>query len=353
MQKLIPSLLLALVLISSCAPKTDAPPSEQVVVEDCSYNDYSDAPDQFTGGIRMIPIETPVGEFKVWTKRRGNNPSIKLLLLHGGPGATHEFFECFEGFLPGAGIEFYYYDQLGSAYSDQPTDTSLWRTDRFVEEVEQVRQALGLDNSNFFLLGQSWGGILAMEYALKYQENLKGLVISNMVASIPEYNKYAQEVLGPQMPPEVLAEVKAIEAAEDFSNPRYNELLFEHYYTAHILRMPLDQWPEAVDRSFERVNEQLYVHMQGFSEFGITGNATLANWNRKPDLHKIKVPTLSIGAQYDTMDPEQMKWIAEEVEQGRYLHCPNGSHMAQFDDQQTYFNGLIKFMKDVDGDNFK
>jgi proline iminopeptidase len=111
----------------------------------------------------------------VWTKRFGNNPKIKVLLLHGGPGGTHEFFESFESFFPQEGIEFYEYDQLGSYFSDQPKDSSLWVTERFVEEVEQVRKALGLNKDNFYLLGHSWGGILAMEYALKYQDNLKGL----------------------------------------------------------------------------------------------------------------------------------------------------------------------------------
>ena len=113
----------------------------------------------------------------------GDNPAIKVLLLHGGPGATHEQWESVEQYLAPAGIEFYYYDQLGSYFSDQPDEPALWTTERFVEEVEQVRQALGLGPDNFYLVGQSWGGMLAIEYALKYQENLKGLVISNMMAS--------------------------------------------------------------------------------------------------------------------------------------------------------------------------
>src|SRR6476469_5667761 len=150
-----------------------------------------------TGGVKMIPIETPVGRFKVWTKKFGNNPRIKVLLLHGGPGGTHEFFESFESFFPQQGFEFYEYDQLGSFFSDQPKDSSLWTTERFVEEVEQVRKALGMNKDNFYLLGHSWGGILAMEYALKYQDNLKGLIISNMMSSCPDYGKYAEEVLAP------------------------------------------------------------------------------------------------------------------------------------------------------------
>ncbi len=318
-----------------------------------SYLDYSSRDDKLSGGVRMIPIQTPSGEFNVWTKRVGNNPTMKVLLLHGGPGSTHEFFECFDSYFPKAEIEYYYYDQLESAYSDQPNDSSLWSVDRFVDEVEQVRVALGLDNTNFYLLGVSWGGILGIEYALKYQENLKGLIISNMVSSIPDYNKYANEVLGPQLPSEVLVEVKELEANGEFDNPRYSELLYQHYYTAHILRMPLEQWPNPVNRAFADLNHNFYVTMQGPSEFGITEDAKLINWDRSNDLSKITVPTLTIGGAHDTMDPEHMEWMATEVQNGNYLHCPNGSHLSMYDDQETYFKGLIQFIKDVDQGKMK
>ena len=175
------------------------------------YFNYGDSGVQ-TAGIKMIPVQTPVGVFKVWTKRFGNNPRIKILLLHGGPAMTHEYMECFESFFPKEGFEFYEYDQLGSYYSDQPKDSSLWTTERFVEEVEQVRKAIGADATNFYVLGNSWGGILGMEYALKYQDKMKALIVANMVASAPEYGKYAEEVLAPQMKPEVLAEIRAMEA---------------------------------------------------------------------------------------------------------------------------------------------
>ncbi|MCL4121981.1 UNVERIFIED_CONTAM: hypothetical protein GTU68_056262 [Idotea baltica] len=300
----------------------------------------------------MIPINTPKGEFKVWTKRVGNNPTMKVLLLHGGPGMTHEIYECFDGYFPNANIEYYYYDQLGSYYSDQPDDLSLWDLDRFVEEVEQVRQSLGLTDNNFYLYGQSWGGILAMQYALKYQNNLKGLIISNMVASIPDYMEYSDKVLAPKLPPEVLAEIMTYENAEDYGNPRYLELVTEYYYTSHVIRLPQEEWPDPVNRGFKHLNPDVYVTMQGPSEFGIKGDATLKNWDVKDELHKINVPTLTIGAQHDTMDPEHMKWISTEVANGRYLHCPNGSHLAQFDDQKVFFEGLIKFIKDVDNNTF-
>ena len=297
-----------------------------------------------TAGIKMIPVQTPKGTFRVWTKRVGNNPRIKLLLLHGGPAATHEYFECFESFLPLESIEFIYYDQLGSAYSDQPKDPDLWTVERFVEEVEQVRSALGLARDNFYLLGHSWGGILAIEYALKYQDRLKGLIISNMMASAPDYDAYAQNVLAKQMDPAVLEEIRKLEAAGDFGNPRYMELLLPNYYNQHICRLP--EWPDPVNRAFARMNHQVYVLMQGPSEFGISGR--LEDWNRKADLAKIFVPTLVIGARYDTMDPEHMEWMSQQLPDGRYLFCPNGSHMSMWDDQETYMDGLIEFLKSVD-----
>ncbi|MDX5435652.1 MAG: proline iminopeptidase-family hydrolase [Pontibacter sp.] len=351
MKHLFPAFALVLLqLLQACTAPADSvsAATENPALE--AYHDLSGTAEQLSGGARMLNITTPKGDFKVWTKRVGNNPTMKVLLLHGGPGGTHEAFECFDSFLPKEGIEYYYYDQLGSHYSDQPNDTSLWNTARFVEEVEQVRQALNLNENNFYLLGHSWGGILAMEYALQHQDKLKGLIISNMMSSIPAYNQYADEVLGPQMPPHVLAELQAIEARQDFTNPRYMELLMPHFYTKHALRLPLEHWPDPVNRMFSHMNQTVYVQMQGPSEFGIRGNASLKNWDRSQDLKNITVPTLTIGGEHDTMDPAHMEWMAGQFPKGRYLYCPQGSHMAMFDDQKTYFEGLVKFIKDVDAE---
>lgn len=332
-----------------------------ILLVSCTQNSkVTEAPDAYfartdsglqTGNVKMIPIETSKGSFKVWTKRIGNNPKMKLLLLNGGPGATHEYFECMENFLPAEGIEIVYYDQLGCGNSSNPNDTSLWDLARYVEEVETVRQALNLDKNNFYLLGHSWGGILAMQYALKYQANLKGLIISNMMSSCPEYGKYAQEVLAKQFDPLVLDTIRKIEASGDFSDPKYMQLLVPHFYEKHVLRMPEAQWPEPVTRSFSKMNQSLYVTMQGPSEFGIAGK--LANWDVKDQLKNITVPVLTIGGQHDTMDPEHMKWMSTAVPSGRYLYCANGSHMAMYDDQETYMNGLLQFMKDVNEGKFK
>ena len=343
-------LVLAFFIIPGCvnSPKETDDKSDSL----CSYLDFSERDDQFTGGIKMIPISTPKGDFKVWTKRVGNNPTMKLLLLHGGPGGTHEVFDCFDGYLPSEGIEYIYYDQLGSYFSDQPSDNTLWTIERFVDEVEQVRVALGLNKDNFYVLGQSWGGVLAMEYALKHQDKIKGLIISNMMASGPDYTRYVKEVLGPQMDPAVLTEVMDIEANNDFSNPRYMELLMDHFYTEHLLRMPVEQWPQSVNLAFRHMNPEVYVYMQGPSEFGLVGDVVLKDWDVTEQLSSITVPTLVIGATHDTMDPEYMKWMAGEVSNGRFLLCPNGSHLSQYDDQKIYIGGVIQFMKDVDKGNF-
>jgi proline iminopeptidase len=332
--------LFFLLLLSCQNQKTETTGGSMPVAE---YFSYGDSGVQ-SAGVKMIPIKTPVGGFKVWTKRFGNNPRIKILLLHGGPAGTHEYMECFESFFPKEGFEFYEYDQLGSYYSDQPKDSSLWTLDRFVEEVEQVRKAIGADSSNFYILGNSWGGILGMQYSLKYQRNMKALIVANMMASCPEYGRYADEVLARQMPPEVLKEIREIEANGDFSNPRYMELLLPHFYQQHLCR--LKEWPDAVNRLFKHVNGEIYTMMQGPSEFGIAGR--LANWDIKARLKEIRIPTLMIGAKHDTMDPKAMEEQSKLVQKGSYLYCPNGSHLAMWDDQEIFMNGVIKFIKEVD-----
>jgi proline iminopeptidase len=328
----------ALVFVTGCrkvetAP-SDAPPA--------SYYDNSRLPDAWSGGARLVPISTPKGNFHVWIKRHGNNPRLKLLLLHGGPGATHEYFDAFDSFLPKEGVEYYDYDQLGSGNSDQPNDDDLWTIPRFVSEVDQVRQAIGGTKDNFCLLGHSWGGMLAMEYALAHQDQIKCLIISNMMASIPAYNDYAHKVLEPRMDPAVLKRILDMEATGKTEQPAYMALLMPNWYEQHILRRPADQWPDGVVRAFTHINRHLYELMQGPSEMGASGR--LANWDRFADLKRIQVPTLVISGKYDTMDPAYMAAMARQLPHGE-LAATNGGHMAMYDDQPTYFAKLTAFLR--------
>ena len=310
------------------------------------YFDNSRHADAWSGGARMIPIHTPNGAFNVWVKRVGNNPSLKVLLLHGGPAVPHDYLEAMDSFLPAAGIEYYYYDQLGAGNSDQPKNDDLWTTNRFVDEVEQVRAALGLTKDNFCLYGQSWGGLLAIEYALAHQDQLKCLVISNMMASIPAYNAYAKSKLMPELNAADLATVQQLEAENRTDDPRYMGILVPQFYEKHFLRRPAAEWPEPVNRAFARQNEHIYTLMQGPSELGAGGR--LVNWDRFADLKRITVPTLVIGAKYDTMDPAYMEKMAKQLPKGEYAFMPEGSHLAMYDDQQRYFAALVGFLKKQD-----
>jgi proline iminopeptidase len=289
-------------------------------------------------GIQMIPVAG--GKYRVWTKRVGAG-KIKLLTLHGGPGATHECLECFEDFLPQAGIEFYYYDQLGSAYSDQPNDPSLWTLERFREEVEEVRDALGLED--FYIWGGSCGGMIGIEYALKYQRHLKGFILSNMTASIASYVEYVKR-LRSQLPTAVIAVLDKYEAKGDFENPEYQAAMFEYVYAKHLCR--LDPMPEPVQRTFKHLAAQVYSTMWGPNEFVVSGN--LKDWDRWNDLSKIKVPTLVMGAEYDEMNPEDIKREGKLLPRSRVAICENGSHLSMWDDQETYFRHLLGFIKDVE-----
>jgi len=288
-------------------------------------------------GIKMIPVMG--GRYKVWTKRVGSGP-LKVLLLHGGPGFTHQYLEAMESFLPEAGIEMIYYDQLGCGNSDRPEDLSLWEIPRFVEEVEEVRKGLCLEN--FVLYGQSWGGMLSIEYSLKYQHNLRALVISNMTAGITSYLARLGEIAR-NLDPVTLAKLNELEAAQDYDSPEYQRIMMEELYPMAICRCK--PWPEPVTRAFRDANLAVYNHMQGKSEFVVTG--TFKDWERWDDLPKIKVKTLVLGAENDTMAPDDLRRMAQLMPNADAAICPDGSHLAMWDDQKIYFEHLLGFLRTV------
>jgi proline iminopeptidase len=289
-----------------------------------------------TGGARLIPIN---GGFNVWAKPIGAPSSgIPVLTLHGGPGFPHFYFECFEDFLPQAGISYWYYDQLGCGFSDQPTDSRLWTIGRFTEEVEQVRAALGLEK--MVLLGHSWGGLLSIEYALKHPERLSGLVISNMCPSTASYIKYIN-VLRAALPAHTLHRLQELEQAKDYDSAEYERIIFEDLYRKHICR--LNPWPEPVSRAVKWLSAPVYNTIQGKSEFEVTG--VMKDWDRWSALSSITVPTLVLGGRYDTMDPKVLEEMGRRLKNGKTVICSNGSHLSMYDDQRAYFSALIPFLK--------
>jgi len=285
----------------------------------------------------MIPVAG--GKYRVWTRRVGSG-SAKVLLLHGGPGINHRYLECFADFLPQEGIETYFYDQLGSVFSDNPDDPSLWTIERYTNEVEEVRQGLGLEN--FVLYGHSWGGMLAYEYALKHGSHLKSMIVSDMVAGIPAYVTHAAK-LRAEFPPDVQQTMEKYEAAGQYDAPEYQRIIFENLYTRHLCR--LDPWPEPVERSLRFINNKIYNYMQGPNEFVITG--TMKNWDRTADLKNIRTKALVIGARYDTMDPDEMRRIAAAMPNARAAISDKGSHLCMYDDQAWYFDQVLRFLKET------
>lgn len=286
----------------------------------------------------------PIGDgLHVWTRRVGKSP-IKILLLHGGPGSTHEYLEPFADYLPQEGIEIYFYDQLGSYHSDQPDDPTLWTMDRFREEVETVRKHLDL--KDFYLYGSSFGGFLAIEYAIKYQANLKGLILSNTTASIASYIDYINE-LREKLPEDILSKIKAYEEKEMFNDPNYAKLIKQHLDNQYICR--LDPWPATVIRGGSHKALQVYNTMHGPNEFIVTGN--YGAWNRWDDLHKIKTETLVLGAKYDSMSIADQERMGSLIPNSRVNICPKGSHLSMWDDPENYFRFIKKFVEDVEANN--
>ncbi len=332
------ALTLCLTLFSACHQKTGTVLAGQASLpQDSSYIVK-------TGGVKMILVDQ---KYHVWTKKIGDG-KIKVLLLHGGPGFSHDYFECFEDFLPKEGIEFYYYDQLGCGNSDNPSDTSLWTIPRYVEEVEEVRKGLGLDS--FYLLGHSWGSMLAMEYLHKYQSHVKAAVLSNMTAGIKSYLPYAEKLKKEFLNRRDLELYDSLDKLHLYNSPEYEELLMTRLYTHTICQMPVDRWPEPLLRAFKKANPVVYIQMQGVDEFHVTGN--FKNWEFWDSLPDIKVPVLVIGGMNDEMNPEDIKKEGLLLPNSRTYLCPHGAHLSMYDDQQNYFNHLIAYLKDVENVSF-
>ncbi|XWK68883.1 proline iminopeptidase-family hydrolase [Tunturiibacter gelidiferens] len=202
-----------------------------------------------------------------------------------------------------------------------------------------MRRGLGLDH--FVLYGHSWGGILAIEYALNYQQHLKGLVISNMTAGTQSYLKRTARLKHQLLSPASLRTLEALEAKNAYDSPEYEKIMMTELYPQMICRTK--PWPEPVDRAFRHSNQKIYIQMQGVSEFVVTGN--LKDWERWDRLHEIKTKALTIGARYDEMDPEDMRKMATLMPNATSFICPNGSHLCMWDDQAFYFKNLLSYLQ--------
>jgi proline iminopeptidase len=274
--------------------------------------------------------------YKIFAQKFGTG-KIKLLLLHGGPTNSHEGFEIFLKQLPLNEYTIIFYDQLGSFYSDQPTDTTLWNIPRFVDEVEQVKQFYKLDG--FYLLGHSWGGLLAMEYALKYGKNLKGLIVSNKSYSYENLRKTRQE-LYIKIAEDLKCSDNTIEGIKNgsrISDTLEAKKVSDAFNRQHLRR--LDVYPDALTRLSQHNrltrNTVRYFH-------------DMNNWNILPRLQFINQPALLIGSKNDFVKIEDLEEMKKQIPNAQIYVCANGSHFDFWDDTENYFSALTKFINSVE-----
>jgi proline iminopeptidase len=259
-----------------------------------------------------------------------------LFLLNGGPGFSSEYLRLPLLQLASDEMQVIAYDQLGCGESDRPTDISLWTLERYVEEVEWVRQRMGLEKP--IVLGHSWGGVLAIEYALKYPNSLKALVLNNTVADIPfhlaEVNRL-REALGP----EAVKMMYRHEAAGTLDHPEYQAAITLLNYR-HGCRM--DQWPAPFVRGNEQINQQIFVHMQGPSEFHFTGN--LKEWTRVDRLHEIQQPVLVLSSEHDMLTPTSAMRIHNALPCSEIAVLRDCSHLSMYERPEEYFRCVREFL---------
>jgi L-proline amide hydrolase len=286
----------------------------------------------------------PFHGYKVWYRIVGGREKpgkLPLLCLHGGPGGTHDYLESLEA-AAASGRRVIFYDQLGCGNSDQPHNPSMWTVDLFVEEVGVMRRALGLDRVH--LLGQSWGGMLGMEYALTQPTGLASLVVADSPASMLQWVSEANR-LRADLPPDVQRTLLKHEAAGTVDTPEYQEAVLV-FYRRHVCR--LDPWPDFVNRSFEKLdkNPEVYRTMNGPSEFFVTG--TLKEWDIVSRLGEIRVPTLVIGGRYDEATPAITGTVHRGIPGSEWVLFENSSHMPHVEETERYLRVLDNFLNRVE-----
>ncbi|GEP23157.1 proline-specific peptidase family protein [Lentilactobacillus diolivorans] len=298
-------------------------------------------------GTKIITLDNG---YHLWTNTQGEG-DIHLLALHGGPGGEHEYWEDAAQQLKkqGLNVQVTMYDQLGSWYSDNPDFSDpqvrkdILNYDYFLDEVDEVRDKLGLDN--FYLIGQSWGGLLVQEYAAKYGKHLKGAIISSMVDRIDDYTKHLNQVRDKALSPDQVAYMKECEAKGDYDNDKYQA------YVDILNKGYIDRkQPSKLDHLISVTNTDIYGAFQGDNEFVVTGK--LAEWNFTDHLKDIKVPTLVTFGEHETMPVETGKRMAEMIPNAQFVSTPNGGHHHMIDNPDVYYDHLATFIRQVEDGTF-
>lgn len=298
-------------------------------------------------GTKIITLDNG---YHLWTNTQGEG-DIHLLALHGGPGGNHEYWEDTAEQLAkqGLNVQVTMYDQLGSLYSDQPdySDPEIAKKyltyEYFLDEVDEVRAKLGLDN--IYLIGQSWGGLLVQEYAVKYGQHLKGAIISSMVDEIDEYVDHVNALREKTLPADAVAFMKECEGRNDYSNPKYQE------YVQIMNEQYVDRkQPSKLYHLKDLGGDAVYNVFQGDNEFVITGK--LKDWHFRDQLKNIKVPTLLTFGEHETMPLETAKTMDSLIPNSKLVTTPNGGHHHMVDNPDVYYKHLADFIRSVEDGTF-
>ena len=249
-----------------------------------------------------------------------------LLLLHGGPGGAHDYMESM-GELARGGRRVIMYDQLGCGKSPVPSNPDMWTVELFVEEVDVVRQALGLERLH--ILGQSWGGMLGMEYALTQPEGVESLIICDSPGRMDLWVEEANR-LRADLPSDVQETLLKHEQAGTTDDPAYEEACLV-FYNRHVCRVP---WSDSVSRSFAQMPNEVYLTMNGPSEFHCIG--TLRTWDVTPRLGEITIPTLVISGRYDEATPKISKEVSDAIPGAEWVLFEESSHMPHEEEPERF-----------------
>lgn len=287
----------------------------------------------------FIPVEDG---FRVWYRSIGGGASdetIPLLCLHGGPGVPHDYLENM-ALMASEQRRVIFYDQLGCGNSDKPDDPARWRIPRFVTELATVRKALGLDRVH--ILGQSWGGMLAIEYAITQPQGLVSLVLANTTSSIPLWVAEANR-LREQLPPEVNEALLKHEADGTTDDQEYQDAM-NVFYDRHVMRVK--PYPEFVQRGFDRLSQPVYYTMNGPSEFHVIG--TIKDWDRTNRLGEIHVPTLIVSGRYDESTPVINEILHKGIASSEWVVFEQSSHLAHAEEPELYMQTVLAFLSKVE-----
>jgi L-proline amide hydrolase len=280
---------------------------------------------------------------RTWYRSVGTNAPgrLPLLLLHGGPGATHQYLEPLAE-LAQFGRQVIFYDQVGCGKSDHPPNADFYTVETFVAEIDALRDQLGL--GKLHVLGQSWGGMLAMEYALTRPYGLASIVVADSPASMLLWVSEANR-LRSELPPEVERVLSSHEAAGTTTDPAYAEAC-NVFYHRHLCR--LETWPDCVMRAMQALSDDGFVYnvMNGPSEFHVIGK--LKTWDITERLAEIRVPTLLLSGRHDEATPTIVGAIHERIPKSEWICFESSAHMPHVEEPDAFNAAVRGFLSGIE-----